>query len=510
MAFLALLLALVLGPAAWGAAFLSGTVSQQDGSDTIPLPGVIVQVRAGSPERVVRQATADSRGRYLLDDVPEGRVTLRLVATGYYTIKAGDLDSSTITRNCPPEGDCGSVDFLAARAGVIEGYLTDDFGGPVEGASVTLTPTSDAASPPRASGRTGPRVAGQAVSDDRGYFRMWDLKPGRYKLEAQMRFPFPRWMPKFRLEPREVEITGGGEPQEVRFQLQSDAGVFSISGVIEGIDAEALKRTAIGIQRKVSGDSPNFNRFRMFMAVRDGKFQIDGLEKGDYVAHVVEWGSGTQRDMRLLTELTVDRNLTDLRLRPAPPSGVRGRITFADGKKVDLPIQIRRTGNEAGVFEFLPVAGPDYTFKHSGLPAGEYVASLRGRERYLVENYTFTVQAGSMTELDLTVSSEFAKVRGTVRLARGSNQAARPAGSHFLVGLSGDRGSFSSAADENGGFVFDKVIPGEYRIAAWSDPNTNVSDEAVWKKAASAVRTITVEAGFEMDVDLTVALTVQP
>ena len=123
MVLVALLLALILGPAAWGAASLSGTVSQQEGSGTIPLPGAIVQVRAGSPERVVKQATADSEGRYLLDDVPEGRVSLRLVAAGYYTIKAGDLDSSTITRNCPPEGECGSVDFLAARAGVIEGGL---------------------------------------------------------------------------------------------------------------------------------------------------------------------------------------------------------------------------------------------------------------------------------------------------------------------------------------------------------------------------------------------------
>ena len=504
MASLALLFSLLLVQAAWGAASITGTVSQQDGFDAIPLPDAYVQAKAGSPERVVAQATTDSQGRYLLDDVPEGRVTLGIVAAGYYTIKAGDLDSSTITRNCPPEGDCGSVDFLAGRAGVLEGYLTDDFGGPVEGAEVTITPASDAPSPPRSSGRTGLRTAGRALSDDRGYFRIWDLKPGRYKLEAQMCFRYPRWMPKFRLEPREIEITGGGEPQEVRFQLQGDAGVFSISGVIEGLEGKVLQRTSIGIQPKLTGDSANFNRWRMFTMVRDGKFQIDGLEKGDYVAHVVEWGSGTQRDMRLLAELTVDRNLMDLRLRPAPPTGVRGRVTFANGGKSDLMIQIRPTGNEAGVFEFLRVEGPEHTFKHSGLPPGEYVASLRPGERYLVEAYTFTVQAGSITELDMAVSSEFATVRGTVRLARDSSQAARPAGSHFLVGLRGDRGSFSSAADENGVFAFEKMIPGEYRIAAWSDPNVNVSDEEAWKKADSVVRTITVEAGFEMDVDLTV------
>ena len=89
MASLALLFSLLLVQAAWGAASITGTVSQQDGFDAIPLPDAYVQAKAGSPERVVAQATTDSQGRYLLDDVPEGRVTLGIVAAGYYTIKAG-------------------------------------------------------------------------------------------------------------------------------------------------------------------------------------------------------------------------------------------------------------------------------------------------------------------------------------------------------------------------------------------------------------------------------------
>ena len=93
-----------------------------------------------------------------------------------------------------------------------------------------------------------------------------------------------------------------------------------------------------------------------------------------------------------------------------------------------------------------------------------------------------------MTDLEMAVSSEFAKVRGAVRLARGGGQSSRPAGAHFLVGLRGGRGSFSSPADENGVFAFDKVIPGEYRIAAWRDPDTDVSDEEAWAEADSVVR----------------------
>ena len=407
--FLALAWSLLLAQAAWGAAFLTGTVSRQDGSDAIPLPGAYVQVKAGSPERVVAQAATDSRGRYLLKDVPEGRVTLGVVAAGYYTNKAGGLDSETITRTCPPEGECGSVDFVAARAGVLEGYLSDDFGGPVEGVEVTLTPAPGA--PPE---RRGRQAAGRALSDDRGYFRIWDLKPGRYLLEARMRFRFPGWLPKFQLEAREVEITGGGEPRSVSFQLRGDAGVFSISGIVERLTDEELGPTYVGIRPKVTGDDDPWN---IIMGAPGGKFRMDGLEKGDYVLQTGRWGPDGVRDVRLLAVLTVDRDLTDLRLRPAPPTGVRGRVAFADGEKSNLSIRIYPKRTEPGAWEQLRIAGPDYTFEHGGLPPGEYSASLRPGDRYLVEDYAFTVRPGSMTDLEMVVSSEFAKVLGTVHLA---------------------------------------------------------------------------------------------
>ena len=501
LAFLVLACSLVLAQAAWGAAFLTGTVSRQDGSDAIPLPGAYVQVKAGSPERVMAQAVTDSRGRYLLKAVPEGRVTLGVAAEGYYTIKAGGLDSETITRTCPPEGECGSVDFVAARAGVLEGYLSDDFGGPVQGVEVTLTPASDAPPAPRgARGRAGRRAAGRGLSDDRGYFRIWDLKPGRYLLEARMRFLFPRWLPKFQLDAREVEIAAGGEPRSVSFQLRGDAGVFSISGIVERLTDEEPHPTFVVIRPKATSGG---DRWAMFMVAREGKFRMDGLEKGNYVLQTGRDNSDNQREFRLLAELTVDRDLTDLRLRPAPPTGIRGRVTFAEGEKSNLSIRIYPKGTEPGAWEHLRVEGPDYAFEHGGLPPGEYSASLRPGDRYLVEDYAFTVHPGLMTDLEMAVSSEFAKVRGAVRLGSGSGRLSRPAGAHFLVGLRGGRGSYSSPADENGVFAFEKVIPGEYRIAAWSGPGIDISDEEAWAEAASAVRTITVEAGFEMEVDLT-------
>ena len=181
----------------------------------------------------------------------------------------------------------------------------------------------------RAAGQQGPRM-----SDDRGYFRIWGLKPGRYLLEARMRFLFPPWLPKFRLDAREVEITVGIEPQSVSFQLRGDAGVFSISGIVEGLADEEAGSPFVIIRPKAASGS---DLWATFMVAREGKFRMDGLEKGDYVLQAGRDSSSNTRDFRLLAVLTVDRDLMDLRLRALPRRrAFAAGVTFADGEKSNL------------------------------------------------------------------------------------------------------------------------------------------------------------------------------
>jgi hypothetical protein len=59
-------------------------------------------------------------------------------------------------------------------------------------------------------------------------------------------------------------------------------------------------------------------------------------------------------------------------------------------------------------------------------------------------------------------------------------------------------------ADQNGRFDFDRVVPGEYRICAWSDPDTQpIFDDKTWAAAGGAVRKFSVETGSEVEIDLT-------
>ena len=59
-------------------------------------------------------------------------------------------------------------------------------------------------------------------------------------------------------------------------------------------------------------------------------------------------------------------------------------------------------------------------------------------------------------------------------------------------------------ADQNGRFSFDRVVPGEYRICAWTDIDPNlIADEASWEAAGCEEKVIPVAPDSEVEIDLT-------
>jgi len=487
-----LLLLLLACAAVAQAGRVTGTVVDGAGE---PVEGAYVQAKAGEPPEVVAQAQSNGNGHYVFD-APAGLMTLAVTARGYYVISSGGLDSDTITQSCPAEGPCGEVDFRLGRPGVVEGWLYDRFGDPVCEVMLGLRLADDPA--PFRPGFPGTRgsTSGWAISDDRGYFRIWNLRPGRYVLrsESQNR-PFGGAYPTFALPPQQVEIAEQAETVELRLAVDSDQTLHTISGIIEGIEIAKDSNATIVIQPKST------DRWRQFWSphrVRGEQFSISDLQTGDYVLRLAGGEKGqSSRGYQLLGEIHVDRDITDLRLVPSSGAGVRLKVNFSDMEQRNVDLHL--TPVDPGTFEHFNVKGPAYEIVRAGLTPGLYELGTFSKDYYLAERYRVTLQNGQIVPLTVVIGNAFASLRGKVRVAAGAQRAGA---AHFTVGARGPHGSYKKQADEAGHFEFEKLPPGSYRLAAWRKPDINVEDDRAWNEA-SGVASIELDPGFDVEVDIT-------
>jgi hypothetical protein len=125
-----------------------------------------------SPQRVM----VDSRGRFLLHDLPKGTVTLGVSADGYMAGGYGQLrpNGAAVPLELGEGQRVSDVTIRLWRFAALGGTIVDEFGDPVVGVPVRVL---------QALRGTGPRrviAAAKAATDDRGAFRVSSLEPGDY------------------------------------------------------------------------------------------------------------------------------------------------------------------------------------------------------------------------------------------------------------------------------------------------------------------------------------------
>jgi hypothetical protein len=96
-------------------------------------------------------------------------------------------------------------------------------------------------------------------------------------------------------------------------------------------------------------------------------------------------------------------------------------------------------------------------------------------------------------DLVITLSDRFASIEGRIRAAGGTEAPSR-----FLVTLTSANGQDAETrpTDQNGGFLFDRLVPGDYRICARAS-------DAPHDASCALERALTIEAGDEMELALT-------
>lgn len=171
-------------PANVGTAVLRGTIVTAD-DDRRPLRRAKVTL-SGLQLEISRTVITEDDGTFVVDELPEGRYSVRAAKEGYITMSAGARRPTRAGTAIELEaGERQTIQIALPKAAVITGQILTPEGEPAAGIQVTAGSyrysTSDGQR------RLSISTSNSVVTDDRGVYRIFGLVPGDYVLAATPR-----------------------------------------------------------------------------------------------------------------------------------------------------------------------------------------------------------------------------------------------------------------------------------------------------------------------------------
>lgn len=273
----------IRGPAVGGGA-ISGRVVT--GSPPRPLSDAEVSVQHQT-SRVATSARTDADGRYTIRDLPAGRLTVTARRGGYLELQYGQRRAfEPGTPLHLAEGDTlTGVDFQLPRGAVITGTVVDLGGQPAVGVRVAARRYQFT------SGRWDMVAIGRDDStDDRGVYRLFDLPPGDYYVEASARFgsgdpqrPGPTYYPSAPdlASAQRVSLRVAEERSGVDVTL-APSNTARVSGrVLDGLGRPLASARSVSLV----GRNPPGLQVRGGLTEPDGSFTVEGVPPGEYTLY---------------------------------------------------------------------------------------------------------------------------------------------------------------------------------------------------------------------------------
>ncbi|MDA0203739.1 MAG: carboxypeptidase-like regulatory domain-containing protein [Acidobacteria bacterium] len=423
---------------------------------------------------------------------------------GYRLISINGRRSALATYDCSQPGPCAQADLTLEPLAVIEGHVLDSNGMPVENIGVELRQSA-------AGSRSRFR---RAVSDDRGYFRLFHLPPGDYDLVPQPGSGLAEGI-EWKGDPQHLSLGPGDVISGAQVQLRLTQGV-EISGRIEGL-APGTRQVTLLFQRPNSNSGRTFSK--QVEVDEEGRFKLSGAQLGRYEVDLLLRNTQTPSGEMTRTYLGPVEIIPaggGLTLAPREPVVLRGALNVEWPQRDDLPgvaegapVDLMATG-EDGVRRRATAQPPDYRFEFLGLRPGSYrlTPSARGAkaERQVGDDQweplgEIALNGGDTVDLDLRVRFEFGRLSVLVRPPPGS-RAAQAA--HYVVGIRTDGVARLFPTDQNGLLAVNYIPSGDYEICAWPDISVDdANNSAIWRKAGDSVRKFRHDEGVDMEITLT-------
>jgi hypothetical protein len=440
-------------------------------------------------DRLGYKAATNADGSYLLTGLPAGQYRISALSPAYVPEDKAQDEGGTkeVTLD---EGEAReNVDFALIRGGVITGRVTDDENRPQIRRTVRLTLLLDDGQKSEVHRRNRQSLE----TDDRGVFRIYGLRAGRYIASAGgENYIFDG--KKFDLtyhpnttneeQARVIEVKEGSEVAGIDIRFVNPPKTYEVLGrVTEAESGKAVPQIRVYCIAARNPEDKYGNGVANGLTDFQGNFHMAGLKPGKYRVVLNTWNSdhpfyGEGKYFEINSE-----NASGIDFIVNRGGTVSGVVALEGGKDKSVEAKLYQTevwmqvtrdvdrGYETAARNFSRLS-PDGSFHFIGLPPGKLhlrlpndygIFVLRIERDGMVQTDGINVGPGeNISGVKLIVAHGNGVIRGEVKVIGGTllensdlSVTAR------LIGPSGF--SKTAKADGKGRFLIEGLLPGEYR-----------------------------------------------
>jgi protocatechuate 3,4-dioxygenase beta subunit len=461
-----------------------------------PAPEVVVGLRSSQPAQFspTFKATTDQDGNYRVGGVPAGSYVLAPVTPAFVI---SDVNNSMGQTVVVADGEnIEGMDFDLVRGGVITGKVTDADGSPLVEEHVNLLPLDQR-------NQRGPVYSDSLnfVTDDRGIYRMFGIRPGHYKVSigegndnfygrfGRSRLAFRTTFYPDATDPDKatvIKIEEGTVATKIDIALSQTVQSFSVTGRIVDESEKPVPSVSIGLSRIIS-DANNFSSYDGGVGARSdsrGEFRLENLTPGKYSISISPPPESAVRAEPVTFDV-IDQDVTGLLIKTSMGGSLSGTVVIEGTRNNSVAAALAQTYISAYVrSEDRRINSgrgarlkPDGSFMIGGLQAGTanfslytmsnakgFAISRVERDGVVQPNGIELQNAEQVTGIRLFVSYRNGSIRGVVKLENGK----LPSGGSLIIQLVTPGDQFGNwhpvDTDSRGHFLLEGLAAGSYEL----------------------------------------------
>ncbi len=504
--------------------------------------------RAGfeSPQGATIEVRTDGDGRYRVTGLAEGTYVIRALSKAYVLSKSpfGFDASRSVTLEDGESRD--DVDIALARGGVITGRVIDAEGRPVIATDVRLFSVGEKGMPKR---EVDYNIWEMFQTDDRGRYRIYGLAAGRYIISAGgewasglvRRKSSETFYPDAtdQSQAKIIEVKEGAEVTDIDIRLGVGKDTYAAAGrVVDAETGQPLPRVSVLCNEAPDENSAGTRHGIPATTDDEGRFRCANLAPGPYQLSLWELSqvSSSHFSEKIRFEVA-DSDVSGLEVKAIRGSTISGVVVVegvsdqavkAKLQRMSIGVSVTRfrgSAGDGGDYQFpdvvmAKVAG-DGAFNLTGARPGMAIFRQEGEffirrvERNGAEiRSAFEIGRGEqITGVRIIVAEATATIRGQVEFAGVklpedcqlqviATPVETTAGNDAAPAFH-TNGPRSTAADEKGRFVIEKLTSGEYELSLYAMIRVRQYEWSGAPGMSGVTRRVTVSSGAETVVNLT-------